>query len=272
MSETQRKIAKYVMDNPEKVRNFSITQLARKVNVDPSSISRFCQFLGFKGYADFRFSISHHLVSPKLDQFLHYQEEDTTSEILKKMWINCRQIFQDIFQILDPNLVERAVKLIHKARAVYIFAAGGAASSALSGQKMLLHTGIPCHFYSDIIYSLPVSEHCNSEDTIIGISYSGEGKMVIEPVKNAKRKGASIIGITGFPNSKLTKLSDIPICYNLRVPDDFMYQHMVSMTEIMIIAALQNSILCRYHEELSPFIEKGKEAANLVRDLPVEEK
>ena len=58
-SKTQQKIARFVLDHSESLRRLSITQLAEKISVDPSSITRFCQLQGFKGYSDFRFLMTH---------------------------------------------------------------------------------------------------------------------------------------------------------------------------------------------------------------------
>jgi DNA-binding MurR/RpiR family transcriptional regulator len=260
MSATQQKIANYIVENSELVSGLTITQLARKLGVDPATISRFCQFLGFKGYADFRFSMFHHLVSPQIDQFAFYNETDTVSELLEKMQSNGMRIWKDVFQLIDPKQIERAVKLIYNSRAIYIFAAGGTMGTALFAQKMFLHIGIQCHVYSDIILAMPASEHLNREDTVIGISYSGEGRVVVESVKNAKKRKAHIIGITGFQNSELAKLSDLIISYNLRIPNDLMYIHMTCMIEVTIMGMLQNVILTRYHKELDPFLRNTRDA------------
>jgi DNA-binding MurR/RpiR family transcriptional regulator len=263
MSAAQRKIADYVIANSEKIPNFTVTQLAQKTGVDPASITRFCQFLGFKGYSDFRYSISHHLVSPQAIEFEPYCENDSVSGIMEKMKSNCQQIWQDVYQLIDPGLIERAARMIYNAKAVYIFAAGGSTGTAYYTQKMLLHIGIQCYRYSDIMFSLPASEHLTGEDTVIALSCSGEGKMVVESTKNAKKRHANVIGITGNSTSDLAKNSNIVLCFNSRIPDDLMYVHMVCIMEISIIAMLQHTIYNKYHKELLPFLPKTKDAIKI---------
>jgi DNA-binding MurR/RpiR family transcriptional regulator len=263
MSAKQRIIAQYIMDHEEQVSRFSITQLAQKVGVNAASVSRFCQFLGFKGYADFRFSISHHLVAPRPDQLEPYREGDSAFEILEKMQSNCLQIWRDVFQLIDPRVIERAAKLIYDAREVYIFAAGGTTGTAYFAQKMFLHIGIQCHIYSDVIFSVPASEHLSKKNVVIGMSYSGAGRTVVSSVKNAKQKGASIISITGYQNSELAKLADIPIVFNIRIPNDLAYIHMICMLEVSILAMLQNVILGLHYKDLDPLMQKTKDAIKL---------
>jgi DNA-binding MurR/RpiR family transcriptional regulator len=265
MSPTQKRIAQYIMVNAESVKDLSITRLSRKIGVDSAAISRFCQFLGYKGYADFRFSLSHHLVSSLSEPLVQYAEEDSVSDILVKMKNNFIHIWQDIFELLDPKLIEQAARNIYNSKNVYIYSAPGTVTSALFAQKMFLQTGIQCSTYNDVMFSIPASEHLSSRDTVIGISFSGMSKMVIESVKLAKEKKATVIGITGFQTSELKKLADINICFNSRIPDDLRYQHMIFFMEITVIAMIQNTILTQHYKELSPVLQRTIDIVNMVR-------
>jgi DNA-binding MurR/RpiR family transcriptional regulator len=265
MSNTQKKIAQYIMENADSVTGLSITQLSRKTGVDSAAISRFCQFVGYKGYADFRFSLSHHLVSPSSESLIQYSDEDSVSDIMVKMKNNFIQIWQDIFELFDPKLIERAANSIYNSRNLYIYAPPGTVTSALFAQKMFLQTGIQCSAYNDVMFSIPASEHLSSRHTVIGMSFSGMSKMVIESVKLAKEKKATVIGITGFQTSELAKLADINICFNSRIPDDLRFQHMIFFMEITVIAMIQNTMLSQHYKELNPVLQRTINIVNMVR-------
>ncbi|MDL2230112.1 MurR/RpiR family transcriptional regulator, partial [Treponema sp. OttesenSCG-928-L16] len=147
MSEAQRKVAAYIISSSDKISHLSITQLAQKTGVDPATITRFCHFLGFKGYSDFKYSISHNLVSPQAIEFEPYREDDTVPKIMEKMRVNCQQILQDVYHLIDPKLIERTAKLIYNSKAVYIFAAGGTMGTAYYAQKIFLQIGIQCYVF-----------------------------------------------------------------------------------------------------------------------------
>src|SRR5690606_17806804 len=62
MSAIERRIADFVLENAQLLRDYSSQQLANAVGISQSSVVKFCQKLGFKGYPDLKLSISEALV------------------------------------------------------------------------------------------------------------------------------------------------------------------------------------------------------------------
>ena len=57
MSAIERRIADYLLDNAHLLRDYSSQQLASALGISQSSVVKFSQKLGFKGYPDLKFSI-----------------------------------------------------------------------------------------------------------------------------------------------------------------------------------------------------------------------
>src|SRR4249919_1176120 len=57
MSAIERRIADFILDNALLLRDYSSQQLASAVGISQSSVVKFCQKLGFKGYPDLKYSI-----------------------------------------------------------------------------------------------------------------------------------------------------------------------------------------------------------------------
>ena len=57
MSAIERRIADFVLDNASLLRDYSSQQVASALGVSQSSVVKFCQKLGFKGYPDLKYSI-----------------------------------------------------------------------------------------------------------------------------------------------------------------------------------------------------------------------
>ena len=57
MSAIERRIADFILDNAMLLRDYSSQQLASAVGISQSSVVKFCQKLGFKGYPDLKYSI-----------------------------------------------------------------------------------------------------------------------------------------------------------------------------------------------------------------------
>lgn len=61
LTENEILLFNYILDNEKYVAKMSISELSEKVHVSTSSISRFCQKIGFDGYSEFRFSVNENL-------------------------------------------------------------------------------------------------------------------------------------------------------------------------------------------------------------------
>src|SRR6185312_8378307 len=57
MSAVERRIADFVLDNAQLLRDYSSQQLANALGISQSSVVKFTQKLGFKGYPDLKYSV-----------------------------------------------------------------------------------------------------------------------------------------------------------------------------------------------------------------------
>lgn len=260
-SKTQRNIARFVLDHTGELRHLSITQLAEKIGVDPSSITRFCQMQGFKGYSDFRFLVTHNLASAVSDNNDLIDVEDGAAAILEKLKSFCQKAVGEVFELLDPKLIERAAQKIYGAKNVHIYAQDGSITSAKYAQFMFIQIGVPCYAFTDRLFAVPASENLTPDDAAVCISFSGDAKIVLDAAKNAKEKKAAIIAVTGFSASGLAGIADVLLSYNSRVPDDLRYMHMIYVCELSIISAIHSMILNKHQRELALQIRHANIAA-----------
>ena len=57
MSAIERRIADFILENSQLLRDYSSQQLANALRISQSSVVKFSQKLGFKGYPDLKYSI-----------------------------------------------------------------------------------------------------------------------------------------------------------------------------------------------------------------------
>ncbi|MEM3531118.1 MAG: 6-phospho-3-hexuloisomerase [Nitrososphaerales archaeon] len=117
-----------------------------------------------------------------------------------------------LIELVSKNLsevseeeVDKCIEIILSRRDKKIFIMG-AGRSGLVGRAFalrLLHLGYEVHVLGETL--MP---SVNKDDLVIAISGSGSTKLVVTAVEAAKRVGATILGITSFPDSPLGKLSD----------------------------------------------------------------
>src|SRR5690606_1426897 len=62
MSAIERRIADFILENAHLLRDCSAQQLANALEISQSSVVKFSQKLGFKGYPDLKFAVGEDLV------------------------------------------------------------------------------------------------------------------------------------------------------------------------------------------------------------------
>ncbi|WP_426701988.1 MurR/RpiR family transcriptional regulator [Rhodanobacter sp. Col0626] len=62
MSAVERRIADFILENAQLLRDYSSQQLANALGISQSSVVKFTQKLGFKGYPDLKYSVSEAIV------------------------------------------------------------------------------------------------------------------------------------------------------------------------------------------------------------------
>ena len=60
--DAEKKIAKFILNNPKKVVDMTVSELAEISDVSIASVSRFCRKVGLKGFAQLKISLAQELV------------------------------------------------------------------------------------------------------------------------------------------------------------------------------------------------------------------
>ena len=241
MPKVYRKIANYVLENPDSITQLTITQLAQKVGTCSSSITRFFQSLGYSGYPQFKFSVAQQSEKALTNKF-DIEASDSLAIVKQKLLAQYILNVERTMQSLNPQVIERVTNLIFQARRIYFFSHGGSSASALIGQILFMQIGIPASSFTEVSMVSMAASQLGRGDIAIGISSSGNAKTAVDALRIAKSYGATTVGITGFSNTHLAYFSDILLCYNLGV-EDLRLMHVGRICETIVLGVIQNWLL-----------------------------
>ncbi|ATM99211.1 MULTISPECIES: SIS domain-containing protein [Proteus] len=215
MATNQRKIADYILDNPEKTITLSSQQLAETMGVSQSAIVKFSQKIGFKGFPSLKLAISEELgrknanseANPSL---LHNQigSEDSLEVIAQKLAQEKNNSICDTTRQINYLHFEKVIQLIDEAQRVQIIGIGGSGLVARDLSYKLQKIGITTLIETDHHVQISVAQMLSPKDLQIVISYSGKRKDMLVAASVAKKQGAKIIAITGEKHSPLGRISD----------------------------------------------------------------
>lgn len=202
LSPTLKKVGEYTVENPSKVVNFSICELAKSMNTSEASITRFCRALGFKGFTEFKTAFI-------LEQGAHSKK--TRSNIND---LNIITNILDTNESIDHNSIVNAVNSIHNAKYIYILSEGTSAPIGLFLQTNLLSIGKQANL-TDISQSIIFNQSNPTDVSLIIVIYNGKCTAnMLQALALAKQNGIKILSISRGSNNMLMKLSDL----NLKSP------------------------------------------------------
>ena len=258
MPKSYKHIANFILQNTEGISNLTITQLAKKTGTCSSTITRFCQSLGYSGYPQFKFNITQRSIISMSNQEV-IEKGDSLPDVIQKLLARYKYNIDETVNSLDLQTLERTVNLITKANKIYFFSHGGSGASATLGQILLMQIGIPASSYTEVSLASMAAAQLKRGDVAIGISSSGSAKTAVDALRVARNHNATTIGITGFSTSRISYYSDILLCYNLGI-EDVRLMHIGRMCEAAILGIIQNAIVLKNYDEMSKNLQTAKDA------------
>lgn len=209
-----QKIAKAILDDPERVVDVSIQQLAREISVSEASIVRFCRTLGLEGFSDLKMALLKNAAPTQIPSvFEEIDENDSMEAVARNVFVRNLNTLQIAMQRLDFGAVTAAAELLRDAKKIVILGSAASASIAENFYIHLFRVGFPASVETDGEF-MQVAAHMADEHTVfIAVSRGGRTKAVVNAFEEARRHGAKTISITANDNTPLARASDIPIIH-----------------------------------------------------------
>ena len=209
LSETERKVADYILAHPHEVIYLSITDMAAHCGVSDATVVRLCKRLRMHGYQELKVTLAQDIVAPLERIHEAVSENDSCGDIMAKVFQTTIQALQYTARIVNLQQLGLAVETLENARRVIILGMGNSAAVAQDMQHKLLRLGLDASAYNDNHMSRIVCTYIGKSDVCVCISHSGSSRDVVDAARTAHENGAKLISMTGVGRSPLSELADI---------------------------------------------------------------
>ena len=213
---TEKKLANYILKNKEEVVNLSAQELSDKADISPAAVVRFSKTLGYKGFTALKVDLAKDRDERENDTSVIISAEDSIKDIIRKVKVSNTSSIDETIGLLNIDTINSVVEAMINAKRIYLFGIGASGLVAMDLQQKLLRINKNTLYQMDSHTQIASSVHIEEGDVAIGISYSGETNEVNIPLKIAKEKGATTIAITRYNKNSLSKLVD----YSIYLPND----------------------------------------------------
>lgn len=208
---TEKKVADYILENIKNVIYMSITDLADACNVGESSVFRFCKTLKLRGYQEFKIALAHSTSSEdEMPQFTSkVTMQDTIGELSSKMYAATVNALAETQNLVNSNDVSNAVDMLINGKRIHFFGVGGSLMTALEANNKFMRITNKTECTIDSHLQIISASLMGEDEVAVLISYLGSMKDLVQVAKAAEGRGAKIILITRFAKSPLANYADV---------------------------------------------------------------
>lgn len=199
LSDLERKIVEYIMNNPEKVPYLTANELSQILYVSKTSIINLSKKLGFDGYSELRYYVKNYLENKKgKKEVLSYEDalENIYDEVTKTLSLQN-----------EDNIKKIAEKIINS-RIVYVIARGASKPIADLLSSRLAILKVKSIFVADPNVIDVLGDSLREGETILLMSLSGKTEKILKIAKTARARNIDVIALTSFSNNSIQKIAN----------------------------------------------------------------
>ncbi|MEE2002790.1 MurR/RpiR family transcriptional regulator [Alkalimonas sp. MEB108] len=212
MSAIERKLADFILDNSHLLRDYSSQQLADAVGVSQSSVVKFCQKVGYKGYPDFKLAVSEALVA---QSNLSREEQSDTKKTplaeVEQFQLQLQASYRTVLEINEAKTLARATELLDKADKILLVGFGGSGLVAADFAFRLRQLGKTVCYHPDPAVQMQYSAQLSEQSVFFAISQSGENQDVLRLARQLKSQKVQLMSLTSFKTNPLSLLVQTPL-------------------------------------------------------------
>ncbi|KXI30059.1 MurR/RpiR family transcriptional regulator [Paraglaciecola hydrolytica] len=248
LSSSELKLAKFALDSSNVIRELSSQELANVVGVSQSSVVKFAQKLGYKGYPAFKLGIIDALNHATTNNNLHGKItiNDSFSQMSDKLLSSKISVLSETQKLNDEKAFLAAVELLKSAKRILICGLGGSALVGKDFSYKLQKLGMLAIEEPDTHAQLAFAATLTSNDLVFAISESGTTKEIVNVVTQAKRNNCKIISITRYGSNPISDMADVKL-YSIADEESARLSSILARTaqefiiDILFIAITQSS-------------------------------
>lgn len=230
-----QRIAHFVIDHPKELALETITTLAQRAEVQPSSIVRFAQALGFDGFSTMQQVFRTRLIesSPSYRERIKTLRTQRGADVTGLSAILSDFAEQGIASLevlrseTSSEALTQAVDLLSRAEEIYLVAQRRSFPVVFYLSYALARLERRCHLVDGVGGLLREQiSLATPDDAIVAVSFRSYAPDVIAAVAEMRAKGVPVVAITDSPLSPLAGLAEV--CFEVKDNDSRAFRSLVA--------------------------------------------
>ena len=212
LSTSEKKLADFILANSALIRDYSSQQLASSVGVSQSSVVKFSQKLGYKGFTDLKLAIHETVVRQESGNTAEHNlanGQSPAQTIPQKVLHSKCEVLSSTGLLNDDEHLLAAVQAIESGRRLQVAAVGAATLVAKDFATKLIVLGYPVSAETETYIQVSGAATLGKGDVLFVICGSGQTRSLIHMAQQVRKAGATVITLTAYNTNPLNALADI---------------------------------------------------------------
>ncbi|MEN5418217.1 MurR/RpiR family transcriptional regulator [Stenotrophomonas sp. TWI169] len=210
MSAIERRIADFILDNAHLLRDYSSQQLASALGISQSSVVKFSQKLGFKGYPDLKYSIGQDVARAGHDPQARppSPSADDYADIAGRLRLSRAAAEEETSLANAQADVEAIVRLLDRAPKVFVYGLGDDGLYAREFAMRLSLLGMLTVHHADPILMMATLSAARAGDAMLVFSEFGKLPQLFQLSRQFQDVGGKVVSITRHTANPLRAHAD----------------------------------------------------------------
>lgn len=211
MSAIERRIADFLLENAHLLRDYSSQQLADALKISQSSVVKFSQKLGFKGYPDLKYSVGEAVarsIGGEAAGATRSRKSDPQTALADSLWHSKARAEEETRLINTQERIEAIASTIDRASKVFLIGLGedGIAAQAFS-MKLALLGILTVHHNDPVLMTSSISTAARG-DALLVFSEHGQQPALNQISRQFHEHHGKVISVTRHTANPLRAHAD----------------------------------------------------------------
>jgi len=214
MSAIERRIADFILENAHLLRDYSSQQLANSLGISQSSVVKFSQKLGFKGYPDLKVSVSEAVARDNGNgeaRAVVPSRSDPHAGLAADLWRSKTLAEEETRLINTPEKIAEIARALNVASKVFVIGLGedGAPAGAFAMRLTLL--GIPVVFQTDPVLMSSALAIAGKGDMLVLFSEHGRQPALGQVERQFHERRGKVVSVTRHSANSVRAHADMSL-------------------------------------------------------------
>lgn len=265
---SEKKIAQYILKNPEESILLTALALGQKSETSSAAVIRLCKSLGFNGFQELKIRVAGDLRDQDITGYRDIEPNEDYKAIIEKVTSNTIQTLKETVDMMSVQNIKKSITALSQANSIIFVGFGASYIAAKDAEQKFSRIDKLAQSFADVHMAATSIANKGPNDVVVGISFSGQTKEVAKLLELAQQKNVQTISITKYGKSLVTNFSDIQLFTSAAREATFRSGATSSrMAQLHIIDILLMCLASDEYEHTIRHLDETREAVAFLKNI-----